>query len=221
MKLFWLGLAAILIGACASDGYRYHQDGYWDGARRSRTSIVVYGGYGGGCSRWISPLGYGPAWYPWHPCFGGGYAYHPYYGNGFYALYDPFWPYGYGRPYRYGAPTQGASLERAEDEARRLSGNLGDGSQRGFPRYEDLGPLRRRDLGVGGGDMNRSAGYWQGRTGSSTGLSSGQNRAGGIGGAGRSNGGSSNSRSEGSRASSGSRSSRTETNPSRSRDSEE
>jgi hypothetical protein len=141
----------LLLGACALEPYRYNEDGYWSARARPAASIVVYGGY---CSPGFG-YGYGPTWYAWHPCFGSPFAYSPYYGSGFYALYDPFWPY---HPaYSYGGHRHpGDARVRAYDAARRLSDDLANDPERRFTSYESLGPVRGRDLGPGGGETLRS-----------------------------------------------------------------
>ena len=165
------------------DGYRYHEDGYWSAARGPSTSIVVYNScYGHGA------IGYGPAWYPWHPC--AGYAYGPYYGyGGSYALYDPFWPHPYRWPRHYDGGQSAGSSEGARGEARALGAAMDNPGERRFTRYEDLGPLRARDLGLGGGAAGRgyADGYSPARAPSYSPGLSGQERA-SFGGAARPSG---------------------------------
>lgn len=192
------------------DGYRYHEDGYWSATARPSTTVVVYDSCFG-----ARPYGYGPSWYPWHPC--AGYAYGPYFSyGGFYALYDPFWPYSHRWPRHWHGGNQGqdgSSRERAFEEARRLGAGMGDTSERTFTRYEDLGPLRRRDLGAGAGGGGaagrgyaesygpaRAPSYSSGLSGNDRGYS-GSSRSMGLG---SSRGGSSSGSGMGSRSSSSS-----------------
>ncbi len=233
MRVFLLAAAALLLSACVSDGYRYHDEGYWSARARPSASIVVYDSCFGSLS-----YGYGPSWHAWHPC--AGYAYGPYFGyGGFYALYDPFWPYSHRWPrhwHGHGSHGQQASSgERAYYETRRMGTSIGNTSERTFTRYEDLGPLRRRDLGPGGGGAsNRSYGegyapsYSSGLSGNARGYA-GSGRSQGLGssrGNSSSASGMSSSRgsasgSGGSRASSSSSSSRDAASSSRSSRSEE
>jgi hypothetical protein len=120
------------------------------------------------CSPWYDPFGYGGV-HPWYPCLGNGYVLGPFYGGGFYALYDPYWPYfGYGP-----APRVARS---ARQQARWLAPQT-DQPTMSFTRYEDLAPGRRRDLGGGtraypdiGG---RGSSYPIGRSGLGSAVSSG------------------------------------------------
>ena len=169
MRIFLVATAALFLGACASDGYRYHDEGYWSATHRPSNFVVVYDSCFGSRA-----YGFGPSWYPWHPC--SGYAYGPYFGHGgFYALYDPFWPYSHRWPGHWYENNGrfGSTNGRAGDQARGMGANMADTSERTFTRYEDLGPLRRRDLGSGGGGAAfhaNSEGYAAGRSSAASGL---------------------------------------------------
>lgn len=129
-----LGLALLALAGCATDGYRYHRDGYWSAGEAPRGHVVYAAGYA--CSPWYDPFGYSGA-QSWHPCFGSGYAHGPYAGGGYYALYDPYWPY-----FR-----QIAAPRDAREQSRWMNQRGEAFSTTQFPRYEDLAPLRRRDTG--------------------------------------------------------------------------
>lgn len=139
-----LALAALFaLSGCASDGYRYHDDGYYtDGdARRSHVTISV--GYGTGCRPW-----YGPWSYPGVHAYGCGYGYGGWYGTGYYPGYGGYWhdPYWSQRWY---LPPPTPEAPRAGQRARHLADepSLAPGY---FPRYDELAPRRGRD--TGGGD---------------------------------------------------------------------
>ncbi|MBK8068652.1 MAG: hypothetical protein IPK27_13790 [Rhodanobacteraceae bacterium] len=139
-----LALAALMtLGGCASDGYRYHDDGYYTAGDARRSQVMISVGYGAGCRPW-----YGPWSYPGAHAYGCGYGYGGWYGPGYYPGYggywhDPFWSQ------RWYLPPPTPEAPRAGQRARHLADepSLGPGY---FPRYEELAPGRNRD--TGGGD---------------------------------------------------------------------
>jgi hypothetical protein len=155
MRHWLLILSITVLGGCASDGYRYHQDGYWTARTPARPSIAVYGSFS---SCWG---GYGAAWYPYYggwasPCtplsyFQGPWWYGANYGYG----YDPYWAS------RWYLPRPMNSV-RAGSRARALVNETPPQLQPGnLPSYYDLAPARRRDIGGGDRAYESSARYYR------------------------------------------------------------
>jgi hypothetical protein len=161
IRWLWIAGAMSLVG-CAGSAYRYDDDGYWWAPPRAPTLIISAGW--GGCSGWSGAFGYpyygygygyGAHWgYGWSPCgygHGYGYGYGPgrWYGAGIGYWRDPYWSQPWYLPPRtIGPPPAGA-------RARHLASDP-DEDLTVYPRYEDLAPSRRRDLG--GGDRSWSSG---------------------------------------------------------------
>lgn len=140
-RLIGLAMAAAMLAACASGGYVYHEDGYWSGRPPAR-AVVVYD-LGSACAPWYDPFGYGGV-HPWYPC-AGAFGLGPYYGYGGYGYYGYYLPHGY----YHGPGPQLGERRDARDQGRwMMQRERPDLAQ--FPRYEDLAPQRRRD--IGGGD---------------------------------------------------------------------
>ncbi len=230
MKSWLVGIAAVLLGGCASSGYRYHDSGYWsaDRAIHGSVSYSIGTGYGSGfCAPWYGPFSYGPLWQSGYGC-GPGFALGGFYGYGHLGWYDPYWRY-----YQYWRQPQGWQTRdpNAADQARRLSQQLDNTIPDGNNRYESLGPMRARSLGPGGGGGSgmpmRSYGSSRAPSaypGYSGGLSGGRSGNAGLSGATRSSSGMGASRGMSSNVDRAPRSapmSRSEIAPSRIRDSEE
>ncbi len=150
MRRIWLLLALLTLSACASNGYRYHDDGYWTARSPARSSVVFYGSISS-CWGWQRPV-----IYPWYgswasPCnpyshpFGGGW----YSGHGYGYGYNPYWN---DRWYLPRTLDQQPAGSRARALAAERAASLDSG---GYPRYDDLAPTRQRDTG-GGGRIYRS-----------------------------------------------------------------
>ncbi|MFO1496375.1 MAG: hypothetical protein U1F26_17140 [Lysobacterales bacterium] len=136
-RLIGLALALAALAGCASDGYVYHEDGYWTGPTPAR-AVVVYDA-SSACAPWYDPFGYGGV-HAWYPCSGFGPG--PYLGYGYYGYYDPYWAY------RAPRPSLGERRDAREQGRWMMQRERPDLAQ--FPRYEELAPQRRRD--IGGGD---------------------------------------------------------------------
>lgn len=182
---FSLALAAVVLAGCAGGSYVYHDDGYWSGRPPAR-AVVVYE-QGSACAPWYDPFGYGGV-HPWYPC-GGAFGLGPYFGYGhygYYGYYNPYW-------YYHGTRPQLGERRDARDQGRwMMQRERPDLAQ--FPRYEDLAPQRRRDIGGGDRAWSQSGfgGFQESRSSRS-----------GIGSAGSSRGASASSGGFGGRVSSG------------------
>jgi len=142
-RWLWIVAALGLVG-CASDGYRYYDDGYYAAERAPSRSLVVSGSFST-CASWGSPwrypyYGYGYGYGPAYGCgygYGYGYGYGGWYGGGYWGY--PSWPGGWYPPHMPNAPTAG-------QRARQMAGeSVGEAPE--FSRYEDLAPERGRDTG--------------------------------------------------------------------------
>ena len=151
MRRIFLLLALLTLSACASNGYRYHDDGYWTARSPARSSVVFYGSISS-CWGWQRPI------YPWYgswasPC--SPYSYFPGagryggYGYGYGHGYSPYW---HDHWYLPRTPDQQTAGARARALAAERASALDSG---GYPRYDDLAPARQRDTG-GGGRVFRS-----------------------------------------------------------------
>lgn len=140
--------AVFVLGAlagCAGDRYTRHESGWWtESAPRGGASVSI--GYGWGsawhCRPWYGPWGYAP--HAWGACgYGFGYS-----GYGYVHPGAWWWPY----PQGWYLPPRTIEGPRAGARARHLAG---EPAEFAFPRYEDLAPQRRRELGGGGADHAR------------------------------------------------------------------
>mgnify|MGYP001179597817 FL=1 len=143
MRILIALLAAMVLGGCASDGYRYHDDGYYTAGEAPRRHVTVSIGYGIGCRPGVAPWSYPGAYgcgFGYGSWYGPGYGYYPGYGG---YWHDPYWSQ------RWYLPPRTPEAPRAGQSARHLAEEptLGPGN---FPRYEDLAPQRGRN--TGGGD---------------------------------------------------------------------
>lgn len=146
MRHWVLFLAVLGLAGCASDGYRYHDDGYWSATAPPRSGLVIHGSVSS-CWGWHGPAAFtyfGPWSSPCSPLF---YGYN--YGNGWYGGgsgydYGSYWNHPWYWPRR-------ANDVSAGTRAREMAAQLDRPAQPGdYPRYDELAPMRRRD--TGGGD---------------------------------------------------------------------
>jgi hypothetical protein len=151
----WLCFVAFMaLTGCATDGYRYHEDGYWTARAPARSwsyqldlnacsfwdePYSYYGGYGGygrGCG--VSGFYFGSLWYA---------------GSRYWR--DPYWSQRWYLPRTLENP-------RAASRARALAAALAPRAQGAeVLGYEDLLTNRRRD--IGGGDRSYTQSYRSGR----------------------------------------------------------
>jgi len=144
MRLLLLIATSMALSSCASDGYRYHDAGYYTARARPAVLVVDYGnacgfGFSGfGFSRY----GYGRSAYG-YPC-GSGFGYSLGYGSWHGANYwaHPYWSQPWYAPRAAEHPSAGM---RARSWAQTSA------AEAAFPRFDDLAPARRRDTGSGGG----------------------------------------------------------------------
>ena len=157
-RWLWI-LCTLTLAGCAGDGYRYHDDGYYTSAPPARS--VVIGGSFSACAGWGGGFGYPAYGYGGSPCGYGyghgfgygqgyGYGYAPWFGSGIGYWRDPYWSQRWYLPRTIEPPRAGA-------RARQLAADPSVDPDN-FPRYEQLAPARRRDVGSG-------AGVWMGSGG--------------------------------------------------------
>ena len=190
MSRLFLIVAALALTGCASNSYRYYDDGYY-AAEREPSRAVVFSGSFSTCYSWGQPYGYPYYGYGYRPAYGCGYGFGYGYGYGYGGWYGggywgyPYWSGGWHPPQTPNGPTAG---QRARQMA---GGSIGESPE--FPRYDDLAPERGRDSG-GGGRAGASMAprysypsYYQGFGGSRSSMSapsglSGEVRRGGASG---------------------------------------
>ena len=143
-RWLWIVAALGLVG-CASDGYRYYDDGYYAAQRPPSRSLVFSGSFST-CTSWGRPFGYSYYGYGYRPAYGCGYGY----GSGFGYGYGGWYGGGYwGYPYWSGGwyPPRTPNGPNADQRARQMAGaSVGEYPE--FQRYEDLAPERGRDTGA-------------------------------------------------------------------------
>lgn len=140
----WMWIVATLgLVGCASDGYRYYDDGYYAAEREPSRSLIISGSVSA-CTSWGRPYGYpyygyGYGYAPAYGCgygYGYGYGYGGWYGGGYWGY--PYWSGGWHPPHTDG--------QTAGQRARQMAGQpVGESVE--FSRYEDLAPERGRDTG--------------------------------------------------------------------------